>query len=151
MAFPCSSSRSPHGTQRNAGSRITLRSIRATWRASQRRGFRLFGFADAIGGAAGVDRGALLAQSADVGVGISGLAQHFDAVLAEARRRPIDPRTGPAPSARNSRELDPAFARVVHLLEQPDRLKMRIVNQVIEVIERHAGNVRLAQQLEPFG
>src|SRR5947209_20607170 len=111
MAFLVSSSRSPHGAKRNAGSRISRRSIRATTN-SQRRGFGRFGFAQAIRGTAGIDRGAFPAQPADLGIGKSGLAQNFDAVLAEPGRMPVDPRAGPAPAAGNSGEPDLALARM---------------------------------------
>src|SRR6266496_6422702 len=64
---------------------------------------------------------------------------------------PVDARARAAPSAGNSGKPDLAFARMLHVLEQADGGEMRIVDQVIEIVERHAGDVGLAQQREPLG
>src|SRR5918911_93519 len=90
-------------------------------------------------------------QRLDFGVAVTGLAQDLDAVLAEARGRIHLGRAAPAPAARGPDEVERALGRVVHAPEEADRREMRVVDQRIEVVRHHAGNVVRLEQRDPFG
>src|SRR5260370_19108182 len=90
------------------------------------------------------------AHARDLIGGESGFAQHFDAVLADARRVTVDSRSGAAPAARDAGEADSALARMLHVDEEGDSVEMLVVDQAVQIVHGHAGNVGPLQQPYPF-
>src|SRR6266849_5617064 len=96
-----------------------------------------------------VDGRALRDQPLDLRRREPSLAEHLDAVLAEPRRGALDRRARSAPPARDAGEPQAALGRVIDLLEETHRLEVRVVDEIVQLVEPHAGDVVRLEQVEP--
>ena len=80
----------------------------------------------------------------------AGLAQHLDAVLADARRVAAELDLGLLEVERAGEGRDRPFGRMLALGEEAGRLEVRVVEQPLERAHRHRRNVGLVEGVEPF-
>ena len=90
-------------------------------------------------------------EALDVGVAVTGFAQDFRAVFAQAWRMAVRHFIGARPMAGQRHFAQPAFAGVIAFAEKTDGFEVRIFEHVANGFHRRRRNVGFAQQLFPFG
>ena len=71
-------------------------------------------------------------------------------MFAEIRRQPANRRWRIAVAHRVAADQNLAFGRVIDLLEEIDGLEVRIIQQLVERIDRARRNVEAVQDFQPF-
>src|ERR1700735_3268816 len=96
-------------------------------------------------GCAGGEQGRYLA------LGQAGLAQDFEAMLAEPRLQALGSCRGIAEAHRQIRIEDLAFGWMSGTFEEAGRLQLRVGQDLVEARHACRGNFKAAQQRQPFG